>query len=221
MKSRRQSGDIDIWLILFIFVTIFFIGAVSFGVWAFSSRQDYKDNSDAKAAAAVKIAVEKEDVKKNNEFAEAAKNPFRTYVGPEPYGTLHVMYPKTWSAYVDTDGTGNIPVDGYFQPDTVPSVSDQKSSFALRVQISPSSYSSTLNNYNNLVKANLVKVSPFSFPKVSSAIGVRVDGQVDGNKQGSMVLVPLRDKTLKVWITATQYMDDFNNNILPNLTFQP
>jgi len=40
--------------------------------------------------------------------------------------------------------------------------------------------------------------------------------------QGSMVLVPLRDKTLKIWTEADEtYLKDFNENILPNYTFEP
>ncbi len=221
MKSRRSSGDIDIWLVLFICITVFFIGAVSFAVWAFMGRQDYKNNSDQKAAAAVRSEVGKEDTKKNNEFAAAAKLPFRTFIGPEPYGSLHVMYPKTWSAYVDTSANGNYPINGYFEPDTVPSVNDQNSSFALRVQVDPESYSSALNAFSGQISSKTVTAAPYSFPKVSSAIGVRLDGAIEPNKQGSMVIVPLRDKTLKVWITAPQYITDFNNNILPNITFSP
>jgi hypothetical protein len=221
MKSRRSSGDIDIWLVLFICITVFFIGAISFGVWAFMGRQDYKNNSDKKSDAAVAVALQNEDIKKNNEFAAAAKLPFRTFIGPEPYGSLHVMYPKTWSAYVDTSSNGSFPINGYFQPDTVPSIADNNSAFALRVQIDPESYSQALNNFSGQITVKTVTAAPFSFPKVTSAIGVRLDGAIDGNKQGSMVIVPLRDKTLKVWITAPQYMSDFNNNILPNITFSP
>ena len=221
MNSRRSSGDIDIWLVLFIFVTIFFLGSVGFGVWAFLGRQDYKNNSDQKSAAAVETAVQKEDTKKNAEFAAAEKLPLRTYIGPEPYGSLHIMYPKTWSAYVDISSSANAPLNGYFDPETVPSISDNDSSYALRVEIDPQSYSTELNNFSSQIQSKLVTAAPFSFPKVSAAIGVRLDGQIENQKQGSMVIVPLRDKTLKVWITAPQYIDDFNNNILPNITFSP
>jgi hypothetical protein len=163
MKSRRSSGDIDIWLVLFICVTVFFLGAVSFAVWAFMSRQDYKTNSDQKSAAAVEIAVQKEDSKKNNEFAAAAKLPFRTYIGPEPYGSLHVMYPKTWSAYVDTSGNSDAPLNGYFNPDTVPSVQTANSSYALRVEIDPNSYNSVLNRLRLLRTVCLRFLLPLAF----------------------------------------------------------
>jgi hypothetical protein len=221
MNSRRNNGDIDIWLILFICVTIFFFGAVSFGVWAFMGKQDYKNNSNQKSAVAVAAALTKEDDKKNAQFAAAVKLPFRTYVGPEPYGSLHIMYPKTWSAYVDTSGNSNFPMNGYFNPDTVPSITDSNSSYALRVQVDPESYSSALNSFSDRITAHKVTAAPFSFSKVTAAIGVRLDGNIESTKEGSMVIVPLRDKTLKVWITAPQYMTDFNTNILPNITFSP
>jgi hypothetical protein len=221
MNSRRNNGDIDIWLVLFICVTVFFLGAISFGVWAFMGRQDYKNNSDQKSAVAAAAAVQKEDTKKNAQFVEAAKLPFRTYIGPEPYGSLHVMYPKTWSAYVDTSSQSSFPLNGYFNPDTVPSLNDNNSSYALRVQIDPETYSQALTTYSAKITAKTIIATPYSFPKVTAAIGVRLDGQIDNGKTGSMVIVPLRDKTLKVWITAPQYISDFNNNILPNITFSP
>jgi len=46
-------------------------------------------------------------------------------------------------------------------------------------------------------------------------------GQIINGKKGSMVMFPLRDKTLKVWTEADQFVGDFNNSVLPNLTFVP
>jgi hypothetical protein len=38
---------------------------------------------------------------------------------------------------------------------------------------------------------------------------------------GILVLLPMRDKTLKIWTESTAYFTDFNTYILPNLTFSP
>jgi hypothetical protein len=51
--------------------------------------------------------------------------------------------------------------------------------------------------------------------------GVRVDGQIADNIQGSMIILPLRDKTQEIWTESNSFLPDFNNNILPNLTFSP
>jgi flagellar basal body-associated protein FliL len=113
MKLRySEQGTMNVLLVPVITLALLFIAAGSFAAWAFSSRQDYKNNSDAKSAAAVavnKSAVQAEDAK---QFAEAAKNPLKPYVGPEAYGSVKVLYPKTWSAYVDTTDSST-PVKAY------------------------------------------------------------------------------------------------------------
>ena len=50
MKTLDQRGAINALLIPLILVIVFFLGAAGFGYWAFSERQDYKNNSDAKVA---------------------------------------------------------------------------------------------------------------------------------------------------------------------------
>ncbi len=66
-----------------------------FGIWAFLERQDYKNNSDTKAEQASIIAVQNEGTRKDEEFIEREKNPYKTYQGPDDYGSLNIQYPKT------------------------------------------------------------------------------------------------------------------------------
>jgi len=216
-----EVGQVDLWLVMFIVVMLLFLGAAGFAVWSFASRQDYKNNSDQKVAAAVTVAKQQEDTVKNQQFAEQEKQPLKTYTSPETYGTLQISYPKTWSAYVDSSGQGQAALDGYFNKDVVPSVLDQNSAFSLRVQVVANNYTSYLNNITSLQQSGVVKVSAFSFPKLPKVVGVRVDGQVEPQKSGSMIVMPLRDKTLKLWTDAPSFTNDFNNIILPNFTFSP
>jgi len=46
-----------------------------------------------------------------------------------------------------------------------------------------------------------------------------VNGQIEPNKTVSMVILPLRDKTIEISTQGDQFRSDFTNNILPNLTF--
>lgn len=221
MKRQQQDGYVDTWLIMFIVVSILFLGAISFAVWTFSSRQDYKNNSDQKSAAAVAVAKQQEDDVKNKQFAEQEKSPYNIYQGPEALGSLSITYPKTWSAYVDSTGQGSQPLDGYFNKATVPSIQDQNSSFSLRVQVATGGYTDTLANLAGQQEAGQITIKPYNFPKLPKIVGVRVDGQVEPQKTGSMIVMPLRDKTLKLWTTDPHYISDFNNIILPNFTFSP
>lgn len=221
--KRSEQGSINVLLVPFVLVSLLFIAAGAFAVWAYQSRQDYKNNSDHKVAVAVAAAKQQEDAAKDKVFGEAEKQPLKTYRGPEAYGSLVVSYPKTWSSYVDESGRNNVAVDGYFYPGTVPAIGVDSSSFALRLQIVPQSYSTVVSGLSNLGSQTRPKpkITPYSAPKVPSVIGVRVDGTISQTKTGSMIVLPLRDKTLELWTEAPLFLNDFNNNILPNFSFSP
>ncbi len=219
MRKTNQAGSVGLLIALGIFVVLF-ISAAGFGVWAFMSRQDYKDNSDKKSADAAVIAVQKEDVKKDAEFVQKEKNPLRTYAGPEAYGKLTIQYPKTWSATVDETNTGGVVLNGYFHPSFVPGLQSD-TNFALRVQILATPYDQVLKQFDTLIKNGTTHVTPYKAPKVTSINGARVDGSFDAKKKGHMVVLPLRDKTIKIWTESDQFQGDFNNIILANLTFVP
>lgn len=222
MEYTGERGSINVWLIAFIFTLLLFFGAAGFGFWAFSEKQDYKENSDQKAAAAVKIAKEETSTAKDKEFFEKEKNPLQTYQGPPAYGSLDIQYPKTWGAYVveQNVNASSIPVDGYLHPNFVPGL-QSGTNFALRVQVISTAYDQLLKQFENATKLGKVKVSPYSAPNVKTVVGSRIDGEFATGKQGSVVLLPLRDKTLKIWTEANQFTGDFNNIILPNLKFVP
>jgi hypothetical protein len=56
---------------------------------------------------------------------------------------------------------------------------------------------------------------------VPKIVGDYVKGQIQSDKQGEMVLLPLRDQTLAIWTESTAFENDFNNIILKNFTFSP
>jgi len=221
LQTGNQDGRVNILLIPLTLMVLLFMGALGFGYWAYAGMQDYKNNVDTKIAAANEKAVAAEDIKKDAAYAEAEKSPFRNYKGPESLGAVQVAFPKTWSAYVD-EGTVTGPIlNGYFYPNVVPSLSSEASAFALRVQVVPQSYSNVLRAYVNFVSSKKGTVVPYALPKLPSIVGVRLDGEVVPRKQGAMIILPLRDKTLEVWTEAPAFVPDFNNNILPNLSFSP
>ena len=221
MRVSNQAGLMNILLIPLILLSLFFVAAVGFGVWAYQSRQDYKYNTDQKINAAVTIAKQQESTVKDKEFAEKEKSPLKSYNGPSAYGSISIQYPKTWSAYV-SDNTGSDPyVDGYFYPGVVPNITNDKAVFALRVQVVQQSYSDVLNNFQSDVDEGKVKVSPYKLAKVPSVVGSRLEGTIENEKVGTMILLPMRDKTLKLWTNAVQFRGDIDTYILPNITFSP
>ena len=220
MFRSNEHGTINVLVVPLALLVLLFLGAMAFGYWAYGGRQDYKNNVDQKIAVAVDKAKQDEDKKKDAEFAEEAKQPLKTYTGPEAFGAVKVSFPKTWSAYVD-ETSGSYGIDGFFNPNTVPSIISQSSTFALRVQVVNQSYSNQLSGYQGFAKGGKGTITAYSLPKLPSVVGIRLDGEVVSQKVGSMIVLPLRDKTLKIWTEAPAFVPDFNNNILPNLTFSP
>jgi hypothetical protein len=221
ISPTNQRGAINILLIPLVLTVLLLCGAIAFAVWAYNGRQDYKNNVDAKIQTAVTVAHQKLSTQKDKEFAEQEKSPLRAYKGPGAYGSLVIEYPKTWSAYVaDTSGTDPY-VDGYFFPSVVPDVTKDQQAFALRVQVTSESYSDILSNYQSQIQEGKVRVAAYKAPKVEGIVGSRLDGEVEQDKDGVMILLPLRDKTLKLWTNSPQYVHDLETYILPNFSFSP
>lgn len=215
-----ERGGLNVLLIPVILLSLLFVGAAAFAVWAYGGRQDYKNNVDAKVSQAVeanKKVVQAADAK---QYAEAAKQPLKTYTAPEQYGSVAVSYPKTWSGYVATASAGNV-IDGFFEPGVVPDVQDTDSTYALRVRILSQAYSQTLSQFSGFVKQNKLAMTAYSLPKLPQIGGMYLTGQITQRQKGTMVILPLRDKTLEVWTESDAYLNDFKNYVLPNLTFSP
>jgi hypothetical protein len=219
MISKNERGSIALIAALGVSVVLF-IAAAAFGLWAFASRQDYKDNADKKIGAAVEVAKQQTATAKDKEFVEKEKSPVKGYTAPETFGKLNFQYPKNWSAYVDEKGSSGQGLDGYFHPNFVPGL-QSGTNFALRVQVVSAAYDQVLRQFDSGVKSGAVRVSPYQPSKVANVVGARVDGQIDPKKQGSLVILPLRDKTIKIWTESDQFQGDFNNTVLANLTFVP
>lgn len=218
MRKLNQNGGVVMGITLAVTVALL-IGALVFGFWAYGQSQNYKNNTNEIVAKAVKVAVAQNSTSKDNQFAEQQKSPLKKFNGPSTYGSIVLLYPKTWSAYVDTSGQSQ-PIDGYFNPDYVPGI-QTSSAFALRLQVTSDSYNDELNSVDNEVQQGLATATPFSFANVKGVVGVKVTGQLDDNTQGTMILVPLRDKTIKIWTETDQFKADFNKFILPNFKFSP
>lgn len=219
MNSTKKHHSFGL-IIAVVILAILSIGLGVFGLWAYSSQQDYKNNSDKKSAQAAALAVQKESTRKDNEFVEKEKNPLKKFEGPVQYGNLSVSYPKTWGAYVTVSDKVAVPVDGYFHPNYVPGV-QSGTAFALRVQVSSQLYDQEMKQFESRAKAGKLTVKPYALKNVPGVTGSRVEGEINTGQKGTMILLPLRDRTIKISTESQQYVGDFDNIILANLKFIP
>jgi hypothetical protein len=188
----------------------------------YGQYQDYKNNVDQKVAVAVTKAKQQTSDEKDKAFAEKLKSPYTIYNGPEEFGSLRIQYPRTWSAYVDApSGQTNRPINGYFAPNQVPSINDKNNSFALRVYVVQQAYDTLLRPYQQKQQKGSVSIQPYQSPNIPNIVGVRIDGEVQQDKQGAMIILPFRDKTLEMWTESKDYKNDFDTIILPNFSLVP
>ncbi len=222
MSHNRQAGFINSLLIPLVVVGVLLLAALSFGLWAFSSRSTYKNHSDKLVADAVIKAKQDQKSVDDAAYTEAAKSPFKTHVGPEAFGSITVQYPKSWSGYIiESDTNAGTPMNDYFFPDVVPDVTTQSNAYALRVQVVQQSYDQVMLQFTGSAQTGKASVAAYNLPKVPSVVGSRIDGQLTAQKQGSMVVLPLRNVTLEISTESQTFENDFNTKILPNLSFSP
>lgn len=217
----KQKAPVGL-IIALVIVALLFITSTVLAVMFYMQMQDYKLNSDKKSAAAVALAMEKQKKDLDQQYAEQSKEPLTSYTSPAELGSVAIYYPKTWSAYVDEKGS-QTPLDAYFHPSYVPSASGSNSdtfNYALRAQILQTTYRQATDSYNQYIKKGEATATPLTgLP--GGAIGLRIDGKIDSNSNGSVVIIPVRDKVLKIWTEGDVYKNDFNNFILKNLKFNP
>jgi hypothetical protein len=229
MIKHNQNGAVS-FVVVFI-LSLVIVASIAFSGWAYSSREDYKNNVDSKISAAVQVEKQQESTVKDQQFAQEEKSPLTTYTGPQTYGSIVMQYPKTYSAYLANAGDdNNAVIDAYFDPQIVPapgggSGNGQASIYALRMQVLNQSYASTVASFTGSDNTTTPPTSvAYSLPKLPSVVGVMLTGNlgVDGQQiQTEMVVLPLRTQTILLWTEGPTYVSDFNNYVLPNFDFSP
>ena len=223
MKKRSASGVIGVLPLACGVLLILLLVAVVFGYSAYQGKQDYKNNVNKKIEAAVAKAKTDQAAELNKQFEERSKSPVKTYQGSAEFGSVTFSYPKTWNAYVDDNNGGN-PINSYYYPDIIPGLHDS-TAFALRVELANENYDGIVQGFEGKVKSGRVKAVPYVPDKLKNIpgvqLGMRFDGNVVGDKQGAMIVVKVRDRTLKIHTQSLDFLNDFNNTVLPSLTFKP
>lgn len=222
--SKSNSSLIAIIVVLVILLA----GALAGGYWAFGGRQDYKNNADKKIAAAVAAAEKAQAAKLQASFAEQLKSPYKAFRGSQTYGSITFAYPNSWSAYVD-ESQSSQPINGYFHPNQVPGI-QAGAAYALRVELINSTYNQVLQPYSDQVSNGKVTATAYIPPKMKSNSSVQPGTYIKGaisqsssgqDNNGAMLIISVRDKTLKIYTESNDFLSDFNNIILASLTFVP
>ena len=218
--AKNEVGTLNILLAPLIIASLLFLATFGFAVWAYAGMKDYKVNVDQKVDTAVKIAVAKNSTEKDNEFLEMEKQPTLTYRGSAVLGSITFQYPKTWSGYQkETDKDMSL----IMQQRIVEG--GAKSLYPLRVEVLNTAYDTNVKTYESFVKSGKLTASPFRLQNLPIILGTRFDGEftsVNGGViKGTVILLPQREKTIKISTEYVENLGDLNNIILPSFSFTP
>lgn len=181
-------------------------------------------NTDIEGQVAAKVATEKAEIeqKLESEFEEREKSPYYQLLGPEDYGSLTVIYPRTWSVYVDNDASNGGDYIAYLNPGQVNHVANDTIN-ALRISILNKSYDSVIQEYQKSVEAGTLNVS---IRPINGQNANVYEGELPGTGGsknnsgliGAVAIFAIRDKTVVLQTDASVFLDDFNI-ILDNVTY--
>jgi len=213
IKKLNREGAVSLLIIPVVLLTVAVIVLCYIAVMYYGQMVEQRDKNEPIISKAVEEAKEAQKAKLEADFTAREREPLKTYTTPAEYGSVSLRYPKTWSSYVALEKSSD--VDYYGHPNFVPA---SKVNYALRMSLIKNDYSTELKKYDVLVKKGELKATSVS---ISGVTGARLDGMLKKDQEGSLVIFPLRDKTLKVWTESKDFRTDFNDIVLKNLTFVP
>lgn len=204
--KNRENGSANIWMISTI--SLIFLSSIVTGlaIWSFINYNDQKNNIETIVSTEVSKAQKDQADLDEAKFLERDKEPNRQFIGPDDFGRVTFNYPKTWSVYVDNDGSTGSTYKAYLNPVVVPSI-DTNKQFALRVVIEQRDYDKVIDSFATLVKKGDLKSSSFT---ADGNVGTRLDGLFSKDVRGSAVIFKIRDKTLTVQNDANTFKADFD-----------
>lgn len=201
-----NGGYVNSWMVGAIGAIVAFLIAGGLAIWAYMAYTQEKTAVDSRIDAAKAQTREEQSRIDRERFNEEAKNPRIEFVGPNEYGRVSFMYPKTWSVYVDKDGSDRGDYKAYIHPVTVPPISNESSRFALRLEILNQDFDKVLAQYNSALKKGDLTSSSVEFNGNSAT---RLDGAFTKDLRGSVVLMKVRDKTIRFSTDADTFKPDF------------
>lgn len=217
MKTLRngERGETNVMLITTIIFAVLAVGlGVGFG-WAFMGKNEAETNLDAKLTA----AKEEQRIIEEAICDEKLSSPHSTFNGPADFGSVSFNYPRTWSSYIENNGTqGSSNLVLYFNKGSVPRI-DDKTIFSLRFSVVSRAYETVLADFSNGIKNGTLTAQPFT---INDYEGMRISGKIsDSIGNATIVVFKIREKTLVLRTDSTEFLSDFDNIVLATLRYQP
>lgn len=199
INQHGLTNHLLVMSVAFGFSTILF---AALSVWLWGSTSVAKANM-AKTLAAARKQGRKEQLKIDQAAAlKEAQNPFRSYKAPEGIGRFELKFPKNWSAQLSEDMEKTEQLRLVAHPDFVRIGEEDKTAYALVVELHKRRSTDILEGYNDRVTEGNLRSSSVT---VSGIASTRYEGEYEDDRKGAIVVIPLRDKTLTIATQDRQY----------------
>lgn len=214
---RNQKGEVNILMIMVVFFTFTTLALAGIAIYYIRGYQKAQTTVDIQKSAAAEAAKAQQKQADEAAFAEAAKQPYRAYSAPSVLGAMTLSFPKTWNIYAEENQGSGTQLNLFFNPEIVRADSTYDGTYALRVTFEQQLYTESTKKRQNDIEKGLLRVQPIT---VQGVEGTRYTGQVTKERQGIMVILPIRDKTLTLWTESADYTADFDS-IIEQLQISP
>ena len=213
-EKKYKAGNVadlvkTIAIIALSLVAVTFIGLF---IWTTVEYKEVQEDVQGKIDTAVAKAKDEVSAKKEAEFLEREKNPFKVFSGPVDYGQLTFQYPKTWSVYVADPATNGGDFNAYFNPIQVDTVAKDTIN-ALRVSIVNKPFDTVAAEYQRAMdrKGSDLKMESVT---VNGFTANRYTGTIPETElSGYIIIFKIRDKTAIVQTDSVLFADDYNKVI--------
>lgn len=173
-----------------------------------ATKQGFKDG----AAAQKKLD--------DAQLAKSQNSDFRTYTAPESAGSFTVDIPKSWSLEISNED-GDSTISGIAMPDYVETKLEQ---YALRFSLLDKDIEEVKKPLDSIStdKGSTKKKVTMQEETVSGIKSFRYTGQISSKiPNGTIILVPLRDKTFSIQTDDNSKYLEVYNKIVKNLSLKP
>lgn len=218
MKHKRitpsQRGEVNLLVVATAVLGVFVLIFAGLFINSYMKAQSVTKNLNTQKAVAYKAGqsagAETQKISDTAEAKAIAENPYRSYVAPSAFGEFTIKFPKIWSSSVAENLSSTNQVDLIATPEFIKLLQDKSVNYALRVSLINTTYATVRNGYDQQVKNKKAKASAI---KVSGIDGTRYEGQYSQNKNGIVVLVPVRDKTIVFTTENIKYQSEFEQTL--------
>lgn len=220
VKLDNQSGAVNGWMIGTIAAVVLFLIAGSLAIYMYVLYNNQKTDVDGKIDIAVAKATSEQSEIERKRYNEEAKNPRVEFVSPSEYGRVSFMYPKNWSVFVQDDGSDRKDYKAFLHPGVVPPTEtrgrNSVNRFALRLEVLNTNFDRVLEEYSKRLEDGDIRSSSVEYNGNSAT---RLDGLFDDEIRGSVVLMRVRDKTIRLSTDADTFKPDFAD-VLDTVSYQ-